>query len=132
MFFNNPDIFSDDDFDEIFKHIVYKEIYPTCEKFKEVYLQADYDERTRIFNYDTDDDFSSFINKLIISKFYSLPIKQIRGFYQRIMSELLKENGSFFDGYFKTLDLIMDHIEASDNQEFYFNFYDCPQLIPRV
>lgn len=122
LFLNNPDVFTDGDFDEMYKHIVYENIFPTLEEFKSGYLQGDKDEKYRIFEYDTNDNFDVTIKKLIISKFYDLPITHIRGFYYKIISELVRENTSFFDGYFKTLDLIMDHIEKSDSAEFYINF----------
>lgn len=106
----------------MFKCIVYGDMFPTVEKFKSDYLQADYDERYRIFNYDTNDNFNEVVKNLIISKFYSLPTVHIRGFYQNIISDLVRGNTSFFDGYFKTLDLIMNHIEQSDNPQFYIDF----------
>lgn len=124
MFLNCPEVFSDLDFEVIFDHVSSREVFPTYTKFKEDYLKADYHERYRIFAFhsDSEESLSATLKELIITKFYSLPISNVRGFYQNVLAELIKENSSFFDGYFKTLNLIMDHIDKMENSEFYISF----------
>lgn len=128
MFIKYPELIPDSDYERIYPHFN-DEIFINSKKVKEEFLKKPIEEREYIFSegllefqmFDGE-SFEHALKEIAKVNFYNVPTKNHLHFYFRSFKELLNSNTSFFDGYFKTLELIINHIHKNDNDEFYINY----------
>lgn len=128
IFIYHPELISDADYKSIYKHFN-DEIYSDYHKLKNIFINSNLEDRDEIFQngmlqYQMDDDesFENAMRRIGISNFYAIPVNKDFRFYNNSINELIKANTSFFDGYFKTLELILNHIHHNNDEAFYINY----------
>jgi hypothetical protein len=128
IFITHPEVIPDSDYKRIYPHFD-DEIFINPQKVKEAFLNTQPQDREDIFSngllqYQMHDgeSFENGLREIALSNFYKVPAKNHLNFYYGGFRDLMNSNASFFDGYFKTLELILNHIHQNNNDVFYINY----------
>jgi len=128
IFITHPELIPDSDYKRIYPHFD-DEMFINPQKVKEAFLNSLPENREDIFSngllqfqMHNGESFENGLREIALSNFYKVPAKTHLNFYYSGFKDLLNSNASFFDGYFKTLELILNHIHQNNDDIFYVNY----------
>lgn len=122
----NPECLSDDMW-KLFFNEIDGEKYVSFESLKNEFLNANNDTRNKILSEDIVDiqynsQYDNFILKVFTTYFYEQSQEFYDTYYSYVVDRFFKKYIIFFDGYYKSIAMILKHIDSITDNKFYVDY----------
>nr|WP_315239271.1 hypothetical protein [uncultured Flavobacterium sp.] len=127
----NPECLDDGTWIKLYKEVK-KQKYHDHTILKDVFLNADEENRKMIYNRDFDheyyeyshsDDLNNILSEIFMKYFYNQSDEYYSQYYNHITKPFFNKHVVFFDSYFRCISMILKHIDSIDNNEFYLEYF---------
>jgi hypothetical protein len=127
----NPECLDDEIWIKLYKEVEKKE-YPNLTIFKDVFLKADEENRKIIYDQDFDhefyenlqsDDLNNILSEIFMKYFYDQSDEYYSQYYNHITRPILNKHFVFFDSYYRSISMILKHIDSIKDNEFYLEYF---------
>lgn len=127
----NPECLDDEIWIKLYKEVK-KQEYQNLTIFKDVFLKADEEKRKTIYMQDFDheyyenfqsDDLDNILSEIFMKSFYDQSDEYYSRYYSYITKPFLNKHIVFFDSYYRSIAMILKHIDSIKDNEFYLEYF---------
>jgi hypothetical protein len=127
----NPECLDDEIWAKLYKEVK-KQEYQELTIFKDVFLMANEENRKIIYDRDFDheyyeafqsDDLANILSEIFMKYFYDQSDEYYSQYYNYITKPFLNKYIIFFDSYYRSISMILKHIDSNKNNEFYLEYF---------
>ncbi|WPR70742.1 hypothetical protein SLW70_12480 [Flavobacterium sp. NG2] len=127
----NPEIIADEIWIKLYKEVK-KKAYPDFTIFKNAFLLADEESRKLIYERDFDHEFYEYsqykdldiiLSEIFMKYFYEQSDEYYLKYYNYITKPFLNKYYVFFDSYYRSISMILKHIDSIEDNKFYLEYF---------
>jgi hypothetical protein len=127
----NPQCLDDEIWNKLYREVK-KQEYQDLAIFKDVFLMADEENRKIIYDRDFDheyyeyshsDDFVNILSEIFMKYFYDQSDEYYSQYYNYITRPFFNKHVVFFDSYFRSISMILKHIDSIKDNDFYIEYF---------
>ncbi len=127
----NPECLDDEIWIKLYNEVK-KQEYKDFTIFKDTFLMADEGSRKIIFDRDFDhefyeryesEDLDNILSEIFMKYFYDQSNEYFFKYYNHITRPFFNKHIVFFDSYFRSISMILKHIDSNKDNEFYLEYF---------
>lgn len=127
----NPEYLDDEIWIKLYKEVKKKE-YLDVNTLKDTFLMADVENRKTIYYRDFDHDYyesyqsedlDKILSEIFMKYFYDQSDEYYLKYYNYITRPFLNKHVVFFDSYYRSISMILKHIDSIQDNKFYLEYF---------